>query len=160
MNKGYLILAQNTIDIDYVLCAEALAKSIKHCMPDANVTLLSDNTSNCAAFDNIIKLPYGDLAPNSDWKLINDWQVYDASPYVYTIKLEADMYIPHSIEHWWEVLMHRDLVVSTTVRNFKQEISDSMHYRKFIENNNLPNCYNAITYFKKSETASYFFYLI
>ena len=43
----------------------------------------------------VIKLPYGDQAPDSDWKLVNDWQVYEASPYEYTIKLEADMYMYH-----------------------------------------------------------------
>ncbi|MFY8212436.1 MAG: hypothetical protein ACOVLB_07225 [Candidatus Nanopelagicus sp.] len=146
MNKGFVIMAQNTKTCDYIKCAKVLSDSIKRVMPNAEVTIITTDM-----------LPYGDLAPDSDWKLINDWQVYDASPYEYTIKLEADMIIPTSIEYWWEVLEHRDLVVSSTIRTFKGEIATNRFYRQFIDNNNLPDVYNAITYFKKSQFAKEFF---
>lgn len=118
-------------------------------MPDANVTIITTDM-----------LPYGDQAKDSDWKLINDWQVYEASPYDYTIKLEADMYIPRNIDHWWDVLMQRDVVIAGTIRNFKQEISNVRFYRRFIDDNKLPDVYNAITYFKKSDTAQEFFNVV
>lgn len=157
MDKGFVILAQNTEQVDYVKCAEALVYSIKKCMPDAKVSLISNDKTESTLFDKIIPLPYGDLDPNGSWKLINDWQVYDASPYEYTIKLEADMFVPRSIEYWWAVLKDRDVVVSTTIRNFKQEVSTVRAYRKFIDENKLPDTYNAITYFKKSDLAKKFF---
>jgi len=147
MNKGYVILAQNTVSTDYVGCAEVLRNSIYRVMPNANVTIITD-------------LPHGDQAPDSDWKLINDWQVYEASPYEYTIKLEADMIVPYNIDYWWDILCDRDLVVSNTIRNYKSEISDCKAYRNFITNNELPDVYNAVTYFKKSETAEKFFKLV
>lgn len=143
MDKGFVIMAQGD---DYVKCAEALKRSIKNVMPDANVTIVTTEM-----------LPYGDQAPDTFWKLQNDWQVYEASPYEYTIKLEADMYIPRSIDYWWDVLKDRDIVVSTTIRNFKQEISDVLAYRRFITDNKLPDTYNGITYFRKSEMAEKFF---
>jgi len=146
MNKGFVIMAQGD---DYVKCATALEKSIKRVMPNANVTIVTTDM-----------LPYGDQAPNTNWKLQNDWQVYDASPYEYTIKLEADMYIPKNIDHWWDVLSHRDIVVSSAIRNYKQDISDNRVYRRFIDDNNLPDAYNAITYFKKSDTAKQFFAIV
>ena len=124
--------------LDYEVCAAVLKQSILNVMPNANVTIITTDM-----------LPYGDQAPNTDWKLQNDWQVYEASPYEYTIKLEADMYLPRSIEYWWDALKERDVVVSTHIRNFKQEISDVKVYRRFIVDNNLPDTYNAITYFKK-----------
>ena len=130
----------------YVKCATALESSIRRVMPNANVTVVTTQM-----------LPHGDQAPDTDWKLQNDWQVYEASPYDYTIKLEADMYIPRTIEYWWDILAERDLVVSTHIRNFKQEITQNRTYRKFIDDNNLPDCYNAITYFKKSDFAKQFF---
>jgi len=142
-------MAQDTENTSYTNCAETLKKSIHRVMPDANVTIITTDM-----------LPYGDLATGSDWKLINDWQVYQASPYDYTIKLEADMYIPRNIDHWWDVLKDRDVVVSSTIRNFKQEISDIRFYRRFIDDNKLPDVYNAITYFKKSEVATQFFMLV
>jgi len=160
MNKGYVVLAQNTEKTNYIECAEALALSIRNVMPNADITLITDDVDDSKYFDKVIALPYGDLAPDSDWKLINDWQVYDASPYDYTIKLEADLYIPKSIDYWWEVLQPHDVVVSTTIRNFRQEISDCRVYRRFIDNNKLPDTYNAITYFRKSDTAKRFFEIV
>lgn len=131
---------------DYVKCAKALELSIKNTMPDANVTIITTDM-----------LPYGDQCPDTNWKLQNDWQVYEASPYEYTIKLEADIYLPRSIDYWWDVLKHRDVVVSTCIRNFKQEISDIRTYRRFIIDNDLPDTYNGITYFRKSQLAEKFF---
>ena len=152
MNRGFVILAQNTDKVDYVKCAAALAKSIKKVMPDESITLITMDlviSDYAKYFDHIVELPFGELEPDSDWKLSNDWQVYQASPYEYTIKLEADMYIPKDISYWWDVLKDRDVVISTTIRNYKQDISDVRVYRRFIDDNKLPNCYNAITYFKK-----------
>jgi hypothetical protein len=160
MTRGYVVLAQNTEKTNYIECAEALALSIRNVMPNADITLITDDVDDSKYFDKVIALPYGDLEPDNDWKLINDWQVYEASPYDYTIKLEADLYIPKSIEYWWEVLQSRDVVVSTTIRNFRQEISDCRIYRRFIDNNKLPDTYNAITYFKKSDTAKQFFEIV
>ena len=160
MNKGFVILAQNTEFVNYVKCAEVLAYSIKKHMPDASITLISDNVDSSKYFDKVIALPYGDLDPSSNWKLINDWQVYEASPYEYTIKLEADMFLPASIDHWWNTLTQRDIVICSTIRDFKQQISGQRFYRRFIDENKLPDVYNSITYFKKSETAKYFFQLV
>lgn len=160
MSRGYVIIAQNTTDVDYVYCAETLAMSIRNVMPYADITLISDDVDDSKYFDKVVALPYGDLAKDSKWKLINDWQVYDASPYDETIKLEADMIVPRNIDYWWDVLSLKDVVVSTHIRDFKGNLSDCMVYRRFIENNKLPNTYNSITYFKKSETAQRFFNIV
>jgi len=149
MNRGFVIMAQNTTSVDYVKCAEQLSNSINKVMPDANVTIITDKL-----------LPYGDLAVDSDWKLINDWQVYEASPYEYTIKLEADMLIPRNIDYWWDILKEHDLIVSGTVRDYTNGISNIKSYRQFIINNNLPDVYNAITYFKKSDKAEQFYKIV
>ncbi len=147
MNKGFVIMAQNTDTIDYVKFAELLKDRVLKCMPNSNVTIITD-------------LPYGDQCVDSSWKLQNDWQVYDASPYEYTIKLEADMIVPCSIEHWWDILKDRDIVVSSTIRNYRGDISNVRAYRQFIDDNKLPDVYNAITYFKKSDSAKQFFNIV
>jgi hypothetical protein len=144
VNKGFVIMAQDTEKTSYTKCAETLRKSILRVIPDTNVTIITT-----------AMLPYGDLGG-----FANDWQVYEASPYDYTIKLEADMYIPRNIDHWWDVFKNRDVVVSSTIRNFMQEISDVRVYRRFIDDNNLPDVYNAITYFKKSDVANQFFSIV
>lgn len=160
MNRGFVVLAQNTDKVNYVECAEILAKSIKRVMPHADISLITNNIHNSIYFNKVIPLPYGDLAPNSDWKLVNDWQVYEASPYEYTIKLEADLFIPRTIDYWWDVLQQQDIVICTSIRSYNQQITNERFYRRFIDLNNLPDCYNALTYFKKSEIAKYFFELV
>ncbi len=144
MTRGFVIMAQDTEKVSYTQCARALELSIKKVMPTANITVITADM-----------LPHGDLGGYA-----NDWQVYEASPYDETIKLEADMFIPRSIEHWWDVLAVNDIVVSGTIRNFKGEISDCKSYRKFIIDNELPDCYNAITYFKKSDTSKQFYEIV
>lgn len=144
MNKGFVIMAQNTDKVDYVHCAKVLEKSIKRVMPNANVTIVTTEM-----------LPHGDKGGYA-----NDWQVYEVSPYDLTIKLEADMYIPRNIEHWFDVMSQQDVVVCDKIRNFKGEISDVRVYRRFIDDNALPDVYNAITFFKKSDTAKQFFEMV
>jgi len=146
MTRGFVIMAQGD---DYVKCATVLQASIKRVMPNSHITIVTTEM-----------LPYGDQAPNTHWKLQNDWQVYEASPYDETIKLEADMYIPRNIDHWWDILSQQDVVVSSSIRNYRQEISDTRFYRRFIDDNNLPDAYNAITYFKKSDIAKQFFEIV
>lgn len=157
MNRGFVIIAQNTANTDYIKCAELLCKNIKRLMPDEQVALLTGKKFKSKYFDYVIEFPYGDLAPDSDWKLINDWQVYEASPFEYSIKIEADMYLPRKIDHWWDILKDRDVVVSSAIRNYKQEISNVRTYRRFIDDNKLPDVYNSLTYFKKGDLAKNFF---
>ena len=160
MNKGFIIVAQNNETTDYVTCARVLCRSIKSLMPEQSVTLLTDKKLDDSSFDNIITFPYGDQCANDIWKLANDWQVYEASPYDYTIKLEADIYLPRSIDYWWDVLMNHDLVLCTTIRDYHNKISKSRAYRKLFDDNKLPDVYNAITYFKKGDVAKNFFTIV
>jgi hypothetical protein len=144
MTRGFVIMAQDTEKVSYTTCAKALELSIKKVMPNVNVTIITSDM-----------LPHGNLGGYH-----NDWQVYDASPYDETIKLESDMIIPRTIEHWWDILSINDVVVSTKIRNFKGELSDCRVYRKFIDENMLPDTYNSITYFKKSATAKLFYTVV
>ena len=147
--RGIVIMAQNTSTVDYEYCAKVLAKNISIVMPNVPVKIVT-----------IADLPYGDQAPNDDWKLNNDWQIFQVTPFDETIKLEADLFLPRSIEHWFDICSQQDVVVSSTIRNFKGEISKNRSYRKFIDENNLPDVYNGITYFKKSETSAYFYQIV
>ena len=156
--RGFVIMAVG--DVKYEKCADTLTRSIRNVMPHAKVSLITDHyTVNDELYDKIISLPHNDV-DNSDWKLANDWQVYDASPYEYTIKLEADMYIPRNIHYWWDILEGRDLNISTTIRDFRGNISTVDDYRQTFVKSKLPQVYNAITYFKKSELAQQFFTLV
>lgn len=158
MSQGFVIMATGIEQ--YKTCADTLAQSIHRVMPDAKVSLITDQYfTNSELYDKIIPLPYKDV-DSSEWKLANDWQVYEASPYDRTIKLEADMYLPRTIDHWWDILKDRDLNICSTIRDFKNNISDVKAYRKTFVDSKLPDTYNAITYFRKSELAARFFILV
>jgi hypothetical protein len=158
--RGYLIVAENTSNTDYISCARALACSIKTHTPDAKICLVTSSEVNDPVFDFVRSLPFGDQAPESSWKLVNDWQVFYASPFRQTIKLEADMIVPHSIDHWWTMLEKKDVVVCTTARDYQNQITGVRRYRKIFDANQLPDMYNAITYWRLSEGAQQFFNLV
>lgn len=139
--RGYLIPA---IGDNYVACAGRLVDSIRKFHPNANITILTKDL-----------LPYGDQGV-----FANDWQVFAASPYRQTIKLEADMICAGPIDHWWTLFEKRDVVVSQGARTFYDQPATSRYYRKIFDANNLPDVYNAITYWRLSATAKEFFTLV
>lgn len=139
--RGFLIPA---IGDRYVSCAERLRDSILAWHPDADITILT-----------VDQLPYGDRGG-----FANDWQVFHASPYRQTIKLEADMLCASPVDHWWTLFEHRDVVISKGCRDFYGEPATSRRYRKLIDANQLPDLYNAITYWRLSKTAQEFFEMV
>ena len=152
--QGFLIVATNTTECDYVSCASLLAKSIKHYHPQAQICLLTnDQVVHDQCFDYIHPFPY----PLADNPFANDWQVVHATPFRETIKLEADMLITSPIDHWWNLMRNRDVVVSTGCRDWQNRRASARHYRQVFDANNLPDVYNAITYWRRSETAQEFF---
>lgn len=155
-DKGYLIPAFNNSTTDYVKCAIVLAKSIKHWHPDAKVCLLTEDENNThPVFDFVKLLPYA--SSEDEWKLANDWQVFWASPFHETIKLEADMIVSSPIDHWWDLFRQRDVWVSLGVRDVNGQMSSSRKYRKTMDANMLPDVYNAVTYWRTSLLAKNFF---
>ena len=139
--RGYLIPA---IGDQYVDCAERLRDSILAWHPLAHITILTQE-----------QLPYGDQGGYA-----NDWQCFAASPYRQTVKLEADMFCASPIDHWWTMFEHRDVVISQGCRDYYDQPSTARHYRKIFDNNDLPDVYNAITYWRVSKTAQEFFQLV
>ena len=139
--RGYVIPA---IGDQYVVCAQQLRDSILNLHPEANITIVTTGM-----------LPHGD---QGDWA--NDWQMFSVSPYRETIKLEADMIATSAIDHWWTLFELRDVVISQGARTYQDEPAASRFYRKCFDANNLPDVYNAITYWRLSPTAKEFFDLV
>lgn len=136
--RGYLIPAIGDV---YVRCAQQLANSILQWHPQANITIVTEDM-----------LPHGNLGGYA-----NDWQMFSVSPYRQTIKLEADMWCASAIDHWWTMFEHRDVVISQGCRDFYDTLATSRRYRKMFDVNDLPDVYNAITYWRVSQTAKDFF---
>jgi hypothetical protein len=153
--RGYLIPAVDTESVDYLSCAIRLAKSIRQWHPSANIAVITVKRCDDSVFDHVIPLPFGDQGG-----FANDWQCFAASPYRQTIKLEADMLCASPIDHWWTLFERRDVVVSQGARTFYDEPAESRYYRKTFDQNNLPDVYNAVTYWRLSMVAQEFFDLV
>jgi hypothetical protein len=131
-------------------------QTLKHWHPDARVCLVTDTDITDPAFDYVRVITRTNLHnPYAD-----DWQVFYQSPFRETIKLEADMWITSSIDHWWNLFRKRDLVVSTGCKDWQDRFSTARNYRQVFDANNLPDVYNAITYWRLSRTAKKFFDLV
>lgn len=149
--QGYVIVAINT-DIDYVDCARVLAQSIKSFNSAARVCLITNVDIQDVAFDHVRQFPAVFENP-----FANDSQIFKLSPFRETIKLEADMLIAGPIDHWWNLFRNRDIVISTGCRNWRGNISPARNYRRVFDENQLPDVYNAITYWRRSTQAKEFF---
>ena len=154
--QGYVIVACNSTTVDYVECARSLAQTLKTHNPAAEVCLVTDSEYRDPVFDHVRYITNANPANPYE----NDWQAFYQTPFRETIKLEADMWIASNIDHWWDMFRHRDLVISTGCRTWRDQDSHNRRYRKIFDDNNLPDVYNAITYWRLSQTAQEFFVLI
>ena len=161
--QGFMTIAQNTDDIDYLRLAYLQAMSVKLTMPNSKYalavdenTLLSVTDQHRQVFDYIIPIE-NDLAKHDSWKMRNEWQLFYLTPFKETIKIESDLIFTRSIEHWWHSFRLRDLILSTGCRDYLQNLSSVRSYRKLFDDNNLPDVYNGLMYFRYSQTSAEFF---
>lgn len=161
MPKGFVVLAQNTDDVDYVRQAYALALSIKH--TQSSVKDISIITSDSvpseyrSVFDQIVDIPWGDASSASRFKVENRWKIYHASPYDETIVLDTDMLVLDDLSNFWETFGNYDVYYTGKVLDYRNKIVTSDYYRKAFTSNHLPNLYSGLHYFKKSDFAKEFY---
>lgn len=159
MSKGHIFLAQNS-DINYLRQAYALALSIKK-FNKINQTCLITNDSVPEeyrhGFDNIVSIPWSDLATNSTWKIENRWKLIHATPFKENIVYDVDMLLLNSNDNWWDYFKDRDLFFTTQVYDYRGNVITKNSYRKTFITNNLVNVYTGCFYFKKTQPAYEFF---
>ena len=147
-------MAVNTDNVNYVDMAQRLFASLRHWHPEARTCLITDKAIEAPEFDHV-KI----LAPQEN-PYANDAQAFRLTPFRETIKLEADMLIVSEIDHWWTMLRHRDVAISTGCRDWHGTVSTERYYRRVIDENKLPDVYNAITYWRLSEISQQFYQLV
>lgn len=163
MSKGFITVAQNNSTTDYVKLAYLLALTIKRTQSvykdiSVLVTKAADVPEEYRwAFDQIIELDV-DYAADDEWKLANECQVYEYSPYDETMKIEADMIVNGDLYDWWQNLDSQKLMVPTNILSYRNEIGPYKNiYRETFDICKLMNTYSGFTYFEKSPEAEQFF---
>ena len=162
MSRGFLSVAQNTNQIDYVRLAYTQALSIKATQSSINKyavmitpgTVIPDRYK--LVFDEIIDVPWRDMS-SGNRKFENEWKTYHITPWDETIKIESDMLFTADIADWWNFLSTKDLWFTSDVCTYRNEIINSRACRELFDNNQLPNLYNGFMFFKKCALAHQFF---
>lgn len=167
MNKsgrGFLTFAENTENQDYLELALLQSQWLKNSNPKEKYAVVVNKKSfekitdeHKKHFDHIILLDEDWNQDNSEWRLQNESQVFQLTPFKETIKIESDLIIHRNISHWWDALRLRDVVLSVGSVNYFGETNCSDYYREFFRINDLPDVYNGLMYFRYSETAYKFF---
>jgi hypothetical protein len=159
MTKGIVVLAQNNATDNYVEQAALLAMSL-HTYNDVPISLITNDQvpkEYVSLFDKIIPIPFGDSAKVSDWKIENRWKIYHASPYDETIVMDTDMLVLQNIDVWWDFLSNYEVFYTSNVLTYKGETANTSYYRKTFIDNELPNLFCGLHYFKKSDFAQQFY---
>lgn len=159
MSNNFTMLAQNT-DVDYVRQAYVNAMSIRATNDNVKICLVTNNNvpeKYKQVFDDIVEIPWGDHAKDSDWKIENRWKIYHATPYDETIVMDTDMLVLQDISSWFDFLRNYDLFFTSNVYTYRNELVTNNYYRNSFVKNALPNLYSGLHYFKKSDVPHEFY---
>jgi len=158
MSKGFVWVAQNNADTDYIKISADLCASIKKTCFQNAVCLITDSAAQVpdGIFDKVVQIHHDDSA-NHQWKMSNEWKVFKYSPFTHTVKLEADMLLTKNIDWWWNFLCQHDMVFSYHCRDYRDNVIKNSPYRKLFDKNLLPDVYNGLHYFRKSRYAMEFY---
>jgi hypothetical protein len=158
--QGFLTLACNTSKCDYLELAYVQAMSIKVVMPTALYAVAVDAETESRitsrqrqVFDYVVQVD------KTDWPMSQEPVLFWKTPFKETIKLESDLLFTRNINHWWTALRLRNVVLSTNCRNIEDQVVVDREYRKFWQDNDLPNVYNGMMYFRYTKEAVDFFML-
>lgn len=159
--QGYFTFAQNTESINYLELAYAQALSIKQTQTVNKFAVAVDSETkkliteeHQKVFDYVIDIV--DPVANA---MSNEWQAWQLTPFKETIKLESDILFTTSIDHWWNGLRLQEICFTTKIRNHQGLISNNRTYRKFFDENNLPDIYTGVYYFRFGRTSLELFQL-
>jgi len=154
--KGFVWFAVNGAT-DYCALSRHLADSIRQSGTHGEIAVITDTPEQFKDedIDHVIKIDVN--KSNEDINFLPEYSVFDLTPFIHTIKLEADMLITQDISWWWNHLCQHDQVFSHDCLSYTgKTVVDTVHRRLFVQNS-LPNIYNGLSYFRYSSSASEFF---
>ena len=158
MSNGFLWFAQNNNSTDYVELSIKLAESIKKHNRQNKICVVTDEKSKFVNKNvDIVKVLAEDHSHDHKIKWANEYKAFTLSPFTHTIKVEADMLWTINTDWWWYHLWQHDLVFSVDCFNYRDQIVKNTPYRKLFLRNDLPNIYNGLMYFRRSQYAKKFF---
>ena len=158
--QGWLTFAQNSDTVNYVNQAYLLALSIKQTCTINQFAVVVDFDSAKTITDKQRKVfDYVIEVPKQENPFALECSALELTPFKETFKLESDMIVPRSLDHWWAGCRHSDVILTSNVRDYQGNVSNSRYYRKFFDANSLVDIYNGFMYFRYSHASLGFFAL-
>jgi hypothetical protein len=158
--QGFVTFAINTPEVDYGKLAYLQCLNVKATQRENRYAVIVDentynsfNNKQLRAFDYIIRLPEG-LNQNPFSVEPSVWYL---TPFKETIKLESDLLFTRSIDHWWTTFRLKDVCLSTHAMSAGGVVYEYSKYRTVLKENDLPDVYNGLMYFRYSMQAHSFF---
>jgi hypothetical protein len=159
--QGYFTFAQNTDKVNYLDLAYAQALSIKNTQKINQYAVAVDSETkkqityeHRKVFDYVIDIRDPDVHAMS-----NEWQAWHLTPFKETVKLESDILFTTNVDHWWTGMRLQEVCFTTKIRNYEGTISNARAYRKLFDENNLPDIYTGMYYFRFGRTSMELFQL-
>jgi hypothetical protein len=159
--QGYLAFAQNTDTVNYLDLAYAQALSIKNTQSINQYAVAVDSETkkhitheHRSVFDYVV-----DIVDPNVHAMSNEWQAWHLTPFKETVKLESDILFTVNVDHWWTGMRLQEVCFTTKVRNYEGNISRERAYRKLFDQNDLPDIYTGMYYFRFGRTSMELFQL-
>lgn len=154
MTRGYVIQANNELELYQ---AELLCNSIKIKNKDASVSLITHLKVETELFDHVVEYPF---YYNMNTRQ-NDWQLYWASPYEYTIAIDCKSLVFESHDNLWDYLIENHSVcLPTSVLDFRDNVLEYKQLKKYQEEYKLNIVCSNLFYFDKSEESVQYFKML
>lgn len=155
--KGFVTLGIDT-DRDKVRYSYALALSIKHCDPTAEICLVVDkNKSNLVpkkyfdAFDYITELPFGNTGYKDGFHGSNIWQLIHATPFDKNIYVDADtIFNGVDIELLWDMFEDYEMAMPNFAKSFRNTPVTKLPMFDIELNYEMPTLFSNLIYFDRN----------
>jgi hypothetical protein len=156
--QGFLTIAANSATVNYLELAYLQALNVKATQTHNSYAVIVDEETN-KLIEERHKKVFNYIIPVAHAKNPFSLETYafNFTPFKETVKLESDLLFTRSIDHWWTAFRLKDVCLSTGALNYLSLHSTVRKYRKLFDDNNLPDVYNGLMYFRFSQTAVNFF---
>lgn len=155
-SRGFVIYAEGETHLKQAYLAALSLQAAGNVYPVSVITNCTVSKKIKKVFDKIIEIPWYKKS-KTDLCAENRWKIYHATPYVNTIVLDSDVLVLENLEYFWNFAENYELYFPTEVFTYRKEKITSNYYRKSFTENNLPNFYNCVHYFSKSQFAQEFY---
>ena len=156
--QGFLTIAANIESVNYLELAYLQALNVKATQTHNSYAVIVDEETN-KLIEERHKKVFNYIIPVAHARNPFSLETYafNFTPFKETVKLESDLLFTRSIDHWWTAFRLKDVCLSTGALNYLSLHSTIRKYRRLFDDNDLPDVYNGLMYFRFSQQATDFF---